>query len=56
MTRLLAALGLIGLLTACGVDGEPIPPKVSGEQVIGINSNSGPFTKTNVGISWDLGG
>lgn len=51
VTRIFAILAL-GTLAACGVDGEPVPPTVTGSTTIGVNSNSGPFTKTSIGIEF----
>jgi len=35
-------------LAACGVDGAPIKPKLSGTATVGTNSQSGTFTDTGV--------
>ena len=53
MKRLIASLCLIGTLAACGADGEPVRPTVSGAVTIsdggvypsvGVGVNRGPFS------------
>jgi hypothetical protein len=39
-------------LTACGADGEPTAPRVTGETSVSLNSNSGMSTSTSVGIQF----
>ncbi|RPE66245.1 hypothetical protein EDD53_1945 [Pacificibacter maritimus] len=39
-----------GFLAACGADGDPKPPRVSGETAVSLNSNSGMSTSTSIGI------
>lgn len=51
MTRIFV-IGFVTLLTACGVDGEPEPPKVSASQTFGVSSSSGGFTKTRLTIEF----
>ena len=42
-------------LTGCGVDGAPSQPEVSGKTTFGVNSKTGAFSETEIGISIDLG-
>jgi len=51
MTRVLFFAAVLAL-SACGVDGEPLPPKVSASQTIGVNSSTGPFSKTSIGFTF----
>lgn len=41
-------------LAACGVDGEPTVPKVTGKTTIGINSKTGVYNKTSLGVEFKL--
>jgi hypothetical protein len=41
----IAAVMALGLLVSCGVDGEPVPPKLSAETTIGVNSETGAFNR-----------
>lgn len=52
MIRIAVALMSLSLLAACGADGAPRKPVVSGKQTIGVNSNSGVFTNTQIGITF----
>jgi len=40
------------ILAACGVDGEPLTPRFSGETNVGFTSNSGPFSDTSLVVSF----
>ena len=44
----LAVLGGLVALGACGVDGEPTPPEVTGKTTVGVNSDSGVFNSTQI--------
>lgn len=55
MKRIAAVLAL-GLLMSCGVDGEPVPPEVSGTQTIGVNSSEGLFTRSTFTLFFGGGG
>jgi len=46
MKRIVVVLAL-GMLVSCGADGEPIPPEVSSSHTIGVNSESGAFTRSS---------
>jgi len=47
-------LSLLALsLAACGVDGAPVKPTTTVKQTFGINSETGSFTKTTVGIEFE---
>ncbi len=37
-------------LAACGVDGEPLTPTYSASTTVGVNSKTGLFNKTNLGV------
>ncbi len=50
MKPALAALLALLTLTACGVDGEPVPPTVGVSTTVGVNSNSGGYTDTSISI------
>ena len=50
MKRLAIVLLGCGLLAACGVDGDPVKPEVSGSTSFGVNSKSGVSTSTTIGI------
>lgn len=52
MRSLVVMLFAFGVLSACGADGEPTAPVVSGKQTIGVSTNSGVFTKTEIGITF----
>ncbi|SFA90456.1 hypothetical protein SAMN05421688_1628 [Poseidonocella pacifica] len=39
-------------LAACGADGEPTPPRVTGDTTIGVNSKNGGFTRTSIGVEF----
>lgn len=54
MTRIPAALALVALLAACGADGEPVQPRLTGKTSIGVNSNSGVYSRNSVGIEIGL--
>jgi len=41
-------------LAACGVDGEPNAPKVTGKTTIGINSKTGVYNNTSLGVEFKL--
>lgn len=44
--KLIVGVLALGLLVSCGVDGEPIPPKLTGTTSIGANSETGVFNRT----------
>ena len=46
MKRIATVLAL-ALLASCGADGAPVAPEVSGTQTIGVNSDSGMFTRSS---------
>ncbi|WP_417259726.1 hypothetical protein [Celeribacter sp.] len=52
MIRIATALGIVVLLAACGANGPPTKPVVSGKQTIGVNSNTGVYTNTQIGITF----
>lgn len=57
MIRLTASLLVAATLAACGVAGSPTAPKsptVSGRTSIGMNSNYGMTTSTEIGIAVPL--
>jgi len=39
-------------LTACGVDGEPLTPSYSASTTFGVNSKTGVFNKTRLGVTF----
>jgi hypothetical protein len=47
---------LLGLLTlaGCGAAGAPVKPQISGSATLGVNSNSGAYTDTEIAISIPL--
>lgn len=47
--RIIAVFMVTGL-AACGVDGEPTPPKVTGSTTVGFNTSSGAFSSTEIGV------
>jgi len=50
MTKaILATLG-VAFLAGCGVDGAPIKPQYTLTQTIGVNSKTGPFSRTGLHI------
>ena len=54
MTRIVAALMVIGTLAACGADGEPIQPTANVNVGVGT---SGAHASANVGVQkgpWNL--
>ena len=51
MKAMIAALVGLLVLTACGVDGEPVKPSYSTKTTIGYNSRTGAFNKTTIGIT-----
>lgn len=55
MSKVLTFGLLAILLAACGVDGEPTPPTITGETKFGVNSNRGAFTTTDVALEIGLG-
>lgn len=54
MKRMAAVLAL-ALLASCGADGEPVAPEVSGTQTIGVNSESGMFTRSSFTLFFGAG-
>lgn len=42
------------VLTACGLDGEPVTPDVGVNTTIGVNSRSGTYTDTSVSIHFPM--
>jgi hypothetical protein len=52
--RAIAAVIGVGVLTACGADGEPVRPTVSGQSTVGVNSNTGVFNNNSVTIGLEL--
>lgn len=52
MKKFVAGLIALTVLAACGVDGEPLTPSFSGKTTVGINSNTGAFTNTELGVSF----
>lgn len=48
MKRLIAVMCLLGILAACGADGEPVRPTVSGAVTIG---NGGVYPSVGVGVN-----
>ena len=46
MKRIALILAL-GVLVSCGADGEPIPPKVSANHTVGVNSETGVFNRSS---------
>jgi len=45
--RYVATVLALGLLASCGVDGAPLPPKLSSTHTIGVNSQSGVFNSSS---------
>ncbi len=43
----IAAVMAFGLLVSCGVDGEPVPPKLSSTHTVGVNSETGVFNRSS---------
>lgn len=54
MIRLIFATFAAVSLVACGVDGSPTAPEVSAKTSVGVNSKTGVFTQTEIGISVKL--
>ncbi|WP_417249723.1 hypothetical protein [Celeribacter sp.] len=52
MIRFAITLMSLGLLVGCGVDGEPSKPVVTGKQTFGVNSSTGAYTNTQIGITF----
>lgn len=52
MIRTIAAMISLVLLVACGADGEPVKPTVTGKQTFGVNSSSGGYANTQIGITF----
>ena len=50
MKRLKLAVSLLPFLAACGADGEPVPPRLSGEVSIGYSSQNGVVSGADVGL------
>lgn len=50
MKHLTAVLFSLALLAACGADGDPVPPSLSGEVSIGYSSQKGMVSGADVGI------
>lgn len=44
----LALILVVAAVSACGVDGEPTPPEVTGKTTVGVNSDSGLFNSTQI--------
>ena len=55
MKRIALVLAM-GLLVSCGADGEPIPPEISSNHTIGVNSESGAFTRNSFTLFFGGGG
>ena len=53
MKSTVAVLGL-ALLAGCGADGEPTPPEVRANTTVGVNSQSGVYSRTSIGIEVKL--
>ncbi len=51
MKALIAALAGLLVLTACGVDGEPVKPSYSTKTTFGYNSKTGSFNRTSIGVT-----
>lgn len=47
MKRTAAVLLALGVLVSCGVDGEPVPPKINSTHTIGVNSETGVFNRSS---------
>ncbi|MFV2002043.1 MAG: hypothetical protein ACC619_03595 [Paracoccaceae bacterium] len=52
MKKFVAGLIALTVLAACGVDGAPLTPNFSGQTTIGVNSNTGAFSSTQLGVSF----
>ena len=50
MKRLTVAFFGLALLAACGADGDPVPPRLSGEVSIGYSSQKGMVSGADVGL------
>ena len=50
MRKAVIAMMAFGFLAACGADGEPVKPVFSGSQTFGVNSKTGTFTKSQLGV------
>lgn len=48
----LLMLAALAVVTACGVDGEPVKPRYTTETTIGYNSRTGAFNRTVVGVEF----
>ena len=49
MMRTVLVLGLL-TLAGCGAAGAPVKPQISGSATLGVNSNSGAYTDTEISI------
>jgi hypothetical protein len=54
MTRICMAFLMLVFLASCGVDGAPTRPEVTSTTKIGYNSKTGSFSKTIIGVEFDL--
>ncbi|WP_417243906.1 hypothetical protein [Celeribacter sp.] len=54
MIRIATVLALLATLAACGADGAPSRPIVSGKQTVGVNSNTGAYSETKIGITFPI--
>lgn len=54
MIRIAVSVVALAGLMSCGAGGEPTAPTVSGKTTFGVNSNTGAYTKTTIGIQYDL--
>ncbi|WP_439103416.1 hypothetical protein [Celeribacter marinus] len=52
MIRIATVLMALTTLAACGANGEPTKPVISGKQTIGVNSNMGAYSSTQIGITF----
>jgi len=50
MKRLTVTFFWLALLAACGADGDPVPPRLSGEVSIGYSSQKGMVSGADMGL------
>jgi hypothetical protein len=55
MIRISALLLALTALIACGADGEPTPPTVSGKTSVSMNSQGGLSSKASIAIQLGSG-